>query len=295
MTGTQTLNFGAVAASGPVECLGQSFADDNARREHFRKLLAEKLEDPAFRKQEGFRKELTRPSWPMSDPPYYTACPNPWLAEFTAQFGTPYKSSDIYSREPFAADVKEGKNAPVYNAHSYHTKVPHKAVMRYLLHYTRPGDVVLDAFCGTGMTGVAAQFCGNRNEVESLGYLVDDQGNILELQDGSGNSKWVKISELGTRFCVLNDLSPAASFIANGFNTRVDVHDFEQRAHKILDAAKERFSWMYQTLHKPSSRDADHAAEKVKSDSNPDLSQFGQIGSVNFVFGQMYLLFRVPK
>ena len=34
--------------------------------------------------------------------------------------------------------------------------------MRYILHYTEPGDVVFDGFCGTGMTGVAAQLCGDR-------------------------------------------------------------------------------------------------------------------------------------
>ena len=42
------------SASGPVECLGLKFPSDHARREHFLKLLAEKLKDPAFRKQEGF-------------------------------------------------------------------------------------------------------------------------------------------------------------------------------------------------------------------------------------------------
>jgi len=42
--------------SGPVECLGQTFASDDARRAHFLTLLAEKLEDPAFRKQAGFPK-----------------------------------------------------------------------------------------------------------------------------------------------------------------------------------------------------------------------------------------------
>ena len=57
--------------------------------------------------------------------------------------------------------MSEGKNDPIYNAHSYHTKVPHKAIMRYILHYTKPGDIVFDGFCGSGMTGVAAQLCGD--------------------------------------------------------------------------------------------------------------------------------------
>ena len=64
-------------------------------------------------------------------------------------------------KEPYASDVSEGKSNPVYTAHTYHTKVPHPAIMRYILHYTQPGDVILDGFAGTGMTGVAAQACGN--------------------------------------------------------------------------------------------------------------------------------------
>lgn len=41
--------------------------------------------------------------------------------------------------------------------------------MRYLLHYTQPGDSVFDGFAGTGMTGVAAQTCQNPdNETKNL-------------------------------------------------------------------------------------------------------------------------------
>ena len=40
--------------SGPVECLGQTFPSEQARREHFLQLLAENLKDLAFRNTEGF-------------------------------------------------------------------------------------------------------------------------------------------------------------------------------------------------------------------------------------------------
>ena len=83
------------------------------------------------------------------------------LAEFLARHVKPFDpETDDYDRPLFAQDIKEGKNDPIYNAHSYHTKVPHKAIVRYILHYTAPGDLVFDGFCGTGMTGVAAQWCG---------------------------------------------------------------------------------------------------------------------------------------
>ena len=63
----------------------------------------------------------------LSDAPYYTACPNPFIEEFLLENGKPYEeSTDEYHREPFAADVSEGKTDPIYMAHSYHTKVPHR-------------------------------------------------------------------------------------------------------------------------------------------------------------------------
>jgi hypothetical protein len=186
----------------------------------------------------------------LSDPPYYTACPNPFIEDFIKQYGKPYDpATDDYRREPFAADVSEGKNDPIYNAHSYHTKVPHKAIMRYILHYTEPGDVVFDGFCGTGMTGVAAQLCGDRLTVESLGYPVDDQGVIYQAEvNEAGETVWQPFSQLGARHAVLNDLSPAATFIAYNYNTPVDVRLFEREAQRILREVEEECGWMYRTL-----------------------------------------------
>jgi len=116
-----------------VACLGMTFPSEDARRQHFSGLLAEKLKDPAFRQQEGFPHGTDEAILAMSDPPYYTACPNPWLAEFLEHFGKPYNAGEVRAAEPLVADVSEGKNDPIYNAHSYHTKVPHKAIMRYIL------------------------------------------------------------------------------------------------------------------------------------------------------------------
>src|SRR5690606_28838661 len=190
----------------------------------------------------------------LSDPPYYTACPNPFIEDFIKYYGKPYDpETDDYRREPFTADVSEGKNDPIYNAHSYHTKVPHKAIMRYILHYTEPGDVVFDGFAGTGMTGVAAQLCGDRKTVESLGYRVDDEGVIYQQEAGEdGKNVWKPFSKPGARRAVLNDLSPAATFIAYHYNTPVDVQAFEREAKRILKEVEEECGWMYRTLHEGS-------------------------------------------
>lgn len=237
-------------ASQPVECLGLSFPNDAARREHFLSILREKLKDPEFRKIEGFPIGEDEDILALSDPPYYTACPNPWLADFIKHYGKPYDPNVPYSREPFAADVSEGKNDPIYNAHSYHTKVPHKAIMRYILHYTEPGDVVFDGFCGTGMTGVAAQMCSDRAVVESLGYKVENDGTISQEEtDETGKTIWKSFSKLGARRAVLNDLSPAATFIAYNYNTPVDVTAFKREAKRILKEVEVECGWMYETKH----------------------------------------------
>lgn len=234
-----------------VTCLGKEFESDEARRQYFTEQLRQHLQDPEFRKTEGFPIGTDEDILNLSDPPYYTVCPNPWTADFIAEWAQAQEApAEPYHREPFAADVSEGKNDPIYNAHSYHTKVPHKAIMRYLLHYTNPGDVVFDGFCGTGMTGVAAQMCGNRDAVLSLGYRVEEDGSILrEETDADGHTSWVPFSRLGARKAILNDLAPAATFIAYNYNTPVNAVAFQREAQRILREVEQECGWMYETLH----------------------------------------------
>lgn len=233
--------------TGPVECLGMTFENDEARRAHFTDLLREKLKDPEFKAIEGFPIGTDEAILELSDPPYYTACPNPWLNDFVEKWELEKElCEDDYHREPFAADVSEGKNDPIYNAHSYHTKVPHKAIMRYILHYTNPGDIVFDGFCGTGMTGVAAQMCGDEKIVQDLGYKVDGNGCIFKKND---ESEWVAFSKLGARKTILSDLSPVATYIARNYNSPVDINKFEKKANQIINQLESDFDWLYETNH----------------------------------------------
>ncbi|MBR3317260.1 MAG: hypothetical protein IKG21_05520 [Atopobiaceae bacterium] len=165
----------------------------------------------------------------LSDAPYYTACPNPFIGEYIAEHGKPYdKSTDSYHREPFTVDVSEGKHDPLYMAHSYHTKVPYKAIMRYLLHYTEPGDVVLDGFCGSGMTGAAALMCGDASTCSQIGV----------------NAK----QSMGQRHALLFDISTEAAFIAGRYNNEIDIVAFESEARKILHTLHSECDWMYKTV-----------------------------------------------
>lgn len=226
------------AQHGPVECLGMTFESDEARREYFSAKLREKLQDLEFRAIEGFPVGSDEDILRLSDPPYYTACPNPFLAAFVQQFGTSYDpANDDYHREPFAVDVSEGKTDPLYAAHSYHTKVPYKAIIPAVLHYTNPGDLVLDGFAGSGMTGIAAQMCGS-----------PDAGLHTSFQ-AAAKEEGAVAPERGARRAILNDLSPAATAIAANYNLPFSLPAFEREAKRILVELEAEIGWMYQTLH----------------------------------------------
>ena len=132
------------------------------------------------------------------------------LTEFIEKHATPYDpETDTYRRAPFAQSVKAGKNSRIYNAHSYHTKVPPEGIVPYIEHYTDLGDLILDPFCGSGMTGVAALMTG--------------------------------------RYAILNDLSPAAVHIARNYTTPVDGRALRKEFERIKAAVKEEFEWLYGT------------------------------------------------
>lgn len=148
----------------------------------------------------------------LATPPSYTPFPNPFISDFIKQYGKPYdEENDKYKGEPYVGDVSEGKNDPIYTAHSYHTKVPHKAIIKYIEHFTEEGDVIFDGFSGSGMTGVAASQIGRKT--------------------------------------ILNDLSPLASFLSHNFNTKIDAVEFVRESESILKKAIAELGWVYKTKH----------------------------------------------
>ena len=177
-----------------------------------RKLTKEDIDK--VRNIEGFPIGSDEDIIALSDAPYYTACPNPFIEEFIKENGTPYdEATDDYHCEPFSDDVAEDKHDLIYNIHTYHTKVPPKAIITYLEHYTKTGDVILDVFSGSGMTGVAAQMCPS-----------------------------------GGRNAILIDLSPYATFISKNYNTPNDAHVMYD-LKLLIDDLEAKFGNYYQTKH----------------------------------------------
>lgn len=97
---------------------------------------------------------------------------------------------------PTPAGISAGKNTYTYDAHTYHTKVPPQGIAELLRYYLPEGGLVADPFAGSGMTGVAASIAG-----------MD---------------------------CVLNELSPAAAFIASRFTSKISPAKFSAAVKAVV-------------------------------------------------------------
>jgi DNA modification methylase len=136
------------------------------------------------------------------------------IETFIEKNAIPYDPEDSYDKRPYDENVKVCKNTPIYNAHSYHTKVPYQGIIPFIEHYTEPGNLILDPFCGSGMTGIASLLCPS-----------------------------------GPRKAILNDLSPAAIHIAKNYCTPCDVNKLRKEFERIKAAVKDEFDWLYETYH----------------------------------------------
>jgi hypothetical protein len=82
----------------------------------------------------------------LSDPPYYTACPNPFLPQFV-MLKFQHNEQDPSKNNPHTGELHSSTRHPVYNFHPYHTKVPPEVIYDLIQHYSQPGDLILDGFC----------------------------------------------------------------------------------------------------------------------------------------------------
>jgi len=147
------------------------------------------------------------PIWPHGEnghPPLLTFGPNANFADLVVS-----AASGNTVEKPYGGEIAAGKNTYVYDAHTYHTKVPPQGIQLLVEHYTNPGDVVLDPFCGSGMTGVAARESGRK--------------------------------------VLLSDLSPAAAFIAYNHNTPIDPLAYLAAVTDITEQARDLERQLYST------------------------------------------------
>lgn len=136
--------------------------------------------------------------------------PNPILRHFVDEHATTYDpDTDAYSVAAFDQPITTTKATAIYNMHTYWSKKPHDAIGRYIRHYTNKGDVVLDPFCGSGGTCLAA------------------------LLDG--------------RTAIAIDRSPAATFITKNYCTPVPHSAISKAILNIQSTTQQDFDWLYAT------------------------------------------------
>jgi DNA modification methylase len=155
-----------------------------------------------------FRSEATK----MPDGYYSGDQPNPNLRAFVEAHlkEKPYDpETDDYDVPAFDKSIETTKATAIYNMHTYWSKKPHDAIRQYIKHYTEPGDLVLDQFCGSGGTALAAMMEGRK--------------------------------------AIAIDRSPAATFITKNYCTPVDVEKLQEAFEELKGRVQAEMDWLYET------------------------------------------------
>ncbi|NMB57622.1 MAG: hypothetical protein GYA12_00500 [Chloroflexi bacterium] len=141
---------------------------------------------------------------------YYSSGSNPNLRKFIEEHAKSLDlETDDYNVPPFDQPITTTKATAIYNMHTYWSKKPHDAIQQYIRHYTQAGDLVLDPFCGSGGTALAA--------------LIDG------------------------RKAIAIDLSPAATFITKNYCTPEDVDELQRAFEELQRKVKPEMDWLYET------------------------------------------------
>ncbi len=141
------------------------------------------------RKTPAAQPALFRRQIPKMPAGYYSSGPNPNLRAFVEAHAKPYDpATDDYAAPAFDHPITATKATAIYNMHTYWSKKPHDAIREYIRHYTQPGDLVLDPFCGSGSTALAALMEGDLGRAAELGeealtlfQVHDIRGGVVEV------------------------------------------------------------------------------------------------------------------
>ena len=77
----------------------------------------------------------------------------------------------------FEKPLPSTRSGAFFNAFSYPTKISPESIAVYIASITKPGDVVLDTFSGSGSTGIAAGSSGRNRSGGSCAHGNNAGGN----------------------------------------------------------------------------------------------------------------------
>ncbi|OEU71591.1 MAG: DNA methylase [Desulfovibrio sp. S3730MH75] len=131
---------------------------------------------------------------------------------------------NLYSK-PFPSS----RIGPLYNAFSYPTKISPEAIAVFIATHTDPGATVLDAFGGSGTTGLATLLCDR--PTDSMCEMARELG--VEPQWGPRKAHLFEIGTLG-------------SFVSKTLCAPPDPDKFAEAVLKLRKRADELIGWIYE-------------------------------------------------
>ena len=121
------------------------------------------------------------------------------------------------------------RTGPLYNAFSYPTKISPEAIAVYIATHTEPGATILDAFAGSGTTGIGALLCDRPTPA------------MMEMAADLGvKPKW------GPRTAHLCEIGTLGSFVSETLCNPPEPEAFATAVDELCRQAETRIGWLYE-------------------------------------------------
>lgn len=128
----------------------------------------------------------------------------------------------------FENPLPSARSGAFFNAFSYPTKISPESIAVYIASITEPGDTVLDAFGGSGSTGIAALLCE---------YPTDNMKAIAERI--GVKPKW------GARNAICYEIGSYGSFAMSAISNRLTSKTFDKAVDDFIVEAEEELIEYY--------------------------------------------------
>lgn len=128
----------------------------------------------------------------------------------------------------FLNPIPSSRGGSFYNAFPYPTKISPEAIAIYIACSTRPGETVLDAFSGSGSTGIAGLICEHPTKKM-----------IATAKDLGVEPVW------GKRNSILYEISTYASFAAKTMTNRLTADEYANAVDRFIRQAEKLIGNLY--------------------------------------------------